>query len=61
MPNVNFMKISNEVFENIQRVAKDIESQLDIPSSKESREVQLSLNKIKEVRFETCKIENTII
>lgn len=51
MPNVNFMKISNEVFENIQRVAKDIESQLDIPSSKESREVQLSLNKIKEVRF----------
>ena len=51
MPKVNFMKISNEVFENIQRVAKDVESQLDIPSSKESREVQLSLNKIKEVRF----------
>ena len=51
MPNVNFMKISNEVFENIQRVAKDIESQLDVPSSKESREVKLSLNKIKEVRF----------
>ena len=51
MPKVTFMKISNEVFENIQRVAKDVESQLDIPSSKESREVQLSLNKIKEVRF----------
>ena len=51
MPKVNFMKISNEVFENIQRVAKDVESQLDIPSSKESRELQLSLNKIKEVRF----------